>query len=298
METHTNTHANSAPAASHRLPEWARIVLTMLAMFLAYLPIIGITMIPAVTEGLKSTNYWANLSANLAGQGSVGITMLLLAILMVRLIDRRPVRSLGLRLGVRALAALIVGTALATGVMYATTYALNLAGVTTHIDPTTPTVANVPVALLIVFIIGRAFLLQGFGEEVLFRGYLLQSLNTRPQRAVWVSAAAFGILHLVSQGAQEGILDRFLFLLLPFGFAVLAGHLAILMRSAWVAIGIHGGMHVGAMSAMQWLQWDSGSMSVTIASGIVFLILGIAAGRFISPERWDEVAAHGPYAQR
>src|SRR5699024_12769186 len=45
------------------------------------------------------------------------------------------------------------------------------------------------VLAMVAFLVLRAFVLQGIGEEVLFRGYLMQSLRRRPVIAVLVAAA-------------------------------------------------------------------------------------------------------------
>lgn len=42
------------------------------------------------------------------------------------------------------------------------------------------------------------------------------------------------------------VLERMLYLAVPFGFLISAGLLAIACRSAWAAVGIHSGFHVAS----------------------------------------------------
>lgn len=76
------------------------------------------------------------------------------------------------------------------------------------------------------FLLG--FLLQGFGEEVLFRGYLLLSrANGRPVWvAVCISAAAFAVLHLQNPGISAlAFCNLFLFGVLAALYAMRQDHI-------------------------------------------------------------------------
>ncbi len=129
------------------------------------------------------------------------------------------------------------------------------------------------------------------------RGYLLQTLSARPRLSVWVSAAVFTVPHLMSEGGQQGWVEHLTYLAAPFGFAVSAAFLAILLRSVWAAVGVHGGFHVGT--------WVTGLMGVPdgvmgspvmwVVLGAVHLVVGLALAGRVTPERWAEVAARGPY---
>lgn len=294
--SHSSAPRKATPFTGPRLPEWARILLTMLAMLAAYVPIMLISSIPAFSEWLKSSNYLVNTVANLCVQLSVGLMMLLLATVLIRALDRRPVAALGLSINLRAFFSFLLGTALAIGIIWGSAFALYAFDLVSVMPHASAAPSDAPVALVLALILGRAFFLQGFGEEVLFRGYLMQSLSARPQRALWISVGTFTILHLLSQGPQQSLLDRVLYLILPLGFAVLAGYLAILLRSTWAAVGIHGGMHVGTMMLTYWMQLDTNTMLSVVINGLIFLAAGLIVARFIPRSRWDEVAAIGPYA--
>jgi len=73
---------------------------------------------------------------------------------------------------------------------------------------------------LVIAGLAQAFLLQGLPEELLFRGYQMTALRRRPIVALFISAAVFGVIHLASSGGQQNVLERMLYLVMPFGFAV------------------------------------------------------------------------------
>lgn len=94
----------------------------------------------------------------------------------------------------------------------------------------------------------------------------MQSLRSRPVLAVLGAAVVFTIPHLLSQGGQEKLGERFAYLAIPFGFALTAGVLGVALRSVWAAVGIHGGLHVAntpvsepGLSVDGPAQWGSSS---------------------------------------
>ena len=61
---------------------------------------------------------------------------------------------------------------------------------------------------------GLGFLLQAIPEEIIFRGWLIPSLgNTK--LAVALSVVTFGVIHIVSQGGQQNLVERFIYLIMP-----------------------------------------------------------------------------------
>src|SRR5699024_238321 len=130
----------------------------------------------------------------------------------------------------------------------------------------------------IVVILLQAFVLQGIGEEVMFRGYLMQSLRRRPMLGIFVTAVAFTVPHLMSSGGQQNWVDRVVYLAMPFGFALSAGFLAVALRSVWAAIGVHGGFHVAnfVVGSLGWLAVNG--TAVYVAFGLAHLIAAIVIG--------------------
>lgn len=133
----------------------------------------------------------------------------------------------------------------------------------------------VPVALVVLFAFGQAFFLQGFPEELLFRGYIVKTLAARPWVAISTSVLFFTVLHLFSNSGQATLLERFTFLLDPFGFAVAAVGLALLTRSLWIAIGIHAGEHLAWMAAAP-LGYGEGPALIYLR-GALHLVVGVVA---------------------
>lgn len=122
--------------------------------------------------------------------------------------------------------------------------------------------------------LAQAFLLQGFPEELLFRGYQMTALRLRPLAALWISSAVFAVIHLISSGGQQNALEHVLYLAVPFGFAVAGGALMIVLDSLWAAVGVHGGVHVGGLIG---LAFGLGSgPAYWVISGLVWTLIGIA----------------------
>lgn len=216
---------------------------------------------------------------------------------LVRGIDRRRWRDLGLRFDARALVGLLLGVAISVGVGLVVQLLARAMGIGRELgDELVGEIASVPIWVVVVFVLLQAFVLQGVGEEVLFRGYLLSSLSGRPVLAVLVAAVAFAVPHLISQGGQRSAIEHVVYLVVPFGFAISAGFLAVAMGSVWAAIGIHGGVHLGTASlAAAGLIADGPVVWMLLGAG--HAVAGTVIALRIRPDRWSEVAAHGPYTR-
>lgn len=103
-----------------------------------------------------------------------------------------------------------------------------------------------PGLVAIITTICSAVLVQGFPEELLFRGFLLTKLQMSKAGAVAVSVGVFTVLHLISNGGQQNLFERFAYLALPGGFSLLAAILAVKFSSLWCAVGVHAGFHFTA----------------------------------------------------
>lgn len=193
----------------------------------------------------------------------VGVTWLL-----ARLIDHSTLRRCGLVFNRSSLVAFVVVTAaMSLGVTL-----LGLGLRAANLAPPTDT-GGEPAWAIVVSGLTWAFLIQGFGEELVWRGYFMRHLPLGVKPAIWLSAASFGALHLFSNGGQTSLLDYLLYLITPFGFAVLAGVLVARTGSLWAAVAVHGGSHLGHLilsligigdSSQAW--WISeGSLSLIVA---------------------------------
>lgn len=213
-------------------------------------------------------------------------------------VDRRPLSALGLRFGRRAILGLLAGYAIAQVATLLAGWATEALGIVRTMDvpqpdPAAPTVS---VIALLVLVVLRAFVLQGIGEEVLFRGYLMQSLRHRPILGVLIAAVAFTVPHLASSGGQQSTVEQLLYLVMPFGFAISAGFLAIAMRSVWAAVGIHGGFHLATIGAAAVGVLADGP-ALWVAIGLLHVVAGVVIAVCLPARRWSEVREHGPYGR-
>lgn len=193
--------------------------------------------------------------------GTIGVSVAVaagglgIAVLLVRVVDRRPVSALGLdRAAVRGcLTGLaVVATAVAVATLLAVAFGLTEAPSTRHVS-----------ALILV----QAFVLQGFPEEVLFRGYLVQTATGRLPRKgmIALSVLLFGVLHLVSSSGAQTMVQRLLFLLIPIGFALIATLLRLATGSVWPAVAVHGGFHLSVYAAGLWVTPSPATYGIYLA---------------------------------
>ncbi len=112
--------------------------------------------------------------------------------IFVRIVERRPLRSLGLRPGTGGLSDLIIGTiagALIVGSVVLTAALLQWVSWNGVSESGSPLGAGLT--------IGGILFVAAFVEELLFRGYPFQLLAKRfnPATAILVTSSAFGLLH-------------------------------------------------------------------------------------------------------
>lgn len=124
----------------------------------------------------------------------------------------------------------------------------------------------------IILAFGLGFLLQAIPEEIIFRGWLIPSLgNTK--LAVALSVVTFGAIHIVSQGGQQNLVERFIYLIMPLGFAFAAAIVRLASHSVWAAIGVHGGLHISG-TIMFFLPNESSPLQWTLL-GVLWALVGI-----------------------
>src|SRR5699024_3621678 len=221
---------DSAAALPPRWPGWARTLLAIMLMLPCAMAGTVLLLVPGYTGLLEHPAMTVQVAGYAPFAATVLAAYLLVSWALLRWVDRRPFGALGLRLDRRALLGLLVGCgiALLNGLVAAgAVQALGLArgaasagwdgpvkeaGVLTALAMGAARAgwagpvreAGVLTGLaMVLFIVLRAFVLLGIGEEVRFRGYLMQSLRRRPVLAVLVAAVAFTIPHLLSNGGQQ-----------------------------------------------------------------------------------------------
>ena len=151
-----------------------------------------------------------------------------------RFIDKQPIESLGLKLNLQALFDVLAGigiSALQMGLIYALMAGLGwltFEGFAWEFDP----IATVISSTLSFFVV---FLLVGWNEELLSRGYHLQNIASGLNLTwgVIISSAVFSLFHLANPGATW-VSTAGLFLA---GIFLACGY--VRTKQLWLSIGLH-----------------------------------------------------------
>jgi len=157
-----------------------------------------------------------------------------LTVFFRRVIDRRPFRELGFETPTGWISEVLMGLALGFGAMLLI-FALEWAAGLAHVRVTSASVADAAVRL------GGAaamYLAVGMTEELMFRGYLLQTLREWPGviAAVLVTSCVFGLLHACNPNVSPVALAYLVLAGLVFAYAYLVtGRLwwPIAMHFSW-----------------------------------------------------------------
>lgn len=277
----TSGETSARTVARPRGPVWLRFVLGVIG-FIAAMLLGQLTWSIPPFAGLArwaTENGASDPSRAVLVTVAQFLTMTLAAVLVVwllmRFVDRRPLRESGLRVTASSPLWLLLGMGVSAVILLGIGMPLEAAGLLRE-APTEP--IALPAALVVLIGLGKAFLLQGFPEELFFRGYLLQVLRSRPITAVLVSSAVFGALHIISHGNQANLVERFIYLIPPTGFAITAGALVLLTKSLWAAVGIHGGFHVANYLGSSWGMGDGAVFNAAVGIGFVavgLVLLGV-----------------------
>lgn len=191
--------------------------------------------------------------------------------LLMRFVDRRPLRETGLFLGQGSIPAFLIGAVPTAVIVLIAGFALNAAGL---VRPAEPSQAQAWVKVIMVITMG--LIVQGFPEELLWRGYLMQTLPWRNRWGVAAfSAALFGSMHVVSNGGQEDAVERYLlYPLAAMAFAFLAAALYQLTGQLWAAVGVHAGMHF-ATGYTEYIGLGSGPVR-WLVEGACYVAIAVA----------------------
>jgi len=167
----------------------------------------------------------------------VAFTMFTVSVFIARLwLDRRSLSSLGLNVNMRALKDLLVGILITLpmiGLIYAILWGagwLTFENFAWQVDP----IGMVIKETMVVYII---FILVGWSEELLSRGYHLQTIESGLNTfwAVVLSSVIFGIIHLGNENSESIWFVSIGIFLAGVFFAY--GYLRT--RQLWLPIGLH-----------------------------------------------------------
>lgn len=107
-----------------------------------------------------------------------------------------------------------------------------------------------------------SFMLQGFPEEALWRGYLQTTLMSRltPVSAAVISAVFFGAMHVFSNGGDQPIVDRLIYAFTAVGMGLAMAGLRLVTGSTWAAIAYHTGWHLNTRVPSLFVQGMNGQI--------------------------------------
>lgn len=287
MDLRSNTTSSGVLSGQDGRPRliW-RILLAWLGFFGCVL-IIGIT-VQAATAWLPVVI--SDATAGLAVTASV----LGLVILLRRHADRRTWSGIGLTLERAAIPHLLVGIVLATilsTIAAAVTVQFGLADWGWSAD-TTKGLAEQDLATTIIVIAMSTLLVQGFPEELVFRGYIFRNLGqTLPLWATVASSSLiFGSMHVFSNGGATTLGERVLYAAAMTGFGLMLAACRTLSGTLWLGIGFHAG-HDAVTGHVITLHQGAFIPAWLIAFG--FLLAGsaltIAVRQWRAPLEWGTV---------
>jgi uncharacterized protein len=213
-------------------------------ILLAWLGFFGCVLIVGMIA--QETTAWLSPVISHAAAG-VGITAsaLGLVFLLRRHADRRPWSGIGLTLDRAAIPHLLFGVVLATvvtTVAAAATVRLGLADWDWSADATKES-AEQGLATTVIMIAISTLLVQGFPEELVFRGYMFRNLGaTLP---LWATAASssliFGSMHVFSDGGAATLGEHVLYAVTATGLGLMLAACRTLSGTLWIGIGFHVG---------------------------------------------------------
>lgn len=253
------------------LATFGRVLLTMVAMFAVVL-----------TGSLAGSGVLQALGApELAAAAGAHLLVFLLAIvvawlLMRRLLegDRSGYLALGWNNG-RALTATLIGLGAAAASIGAGMLLLIARGDAEFRLLDTSVIPDLAWTLVVMFTV--SVLLQGFPEELLWRGYLQTTLMERLGHwvAVMIGAVGFGVLHVVSMGSGTTVIDKALYVLMAIGLGAACGALRLVTGSTWAAIGFHSGFHLALRGSEFIVGGGEGGMPIGEMAVVLAVVTGI-----------------------
>lgn len=212
-------------------------------ILLAWLGFFGCVLIIGMTVQAATARLPPVISHAAAGLG-ITAGALGLVLLLRRHADRRPWSGIGLTVDRAAIPYLLFGIVLAaivTTVAAAATVQLGLADWGPSAD-TTKELAEQGLATTIMIAIST-LLVQGFPEELVFRGYMFRNLGGT--LSLWATVASssliFGSMHVFSNSEATTLGERVLYAVAATGFGLMLAACRTVTGTLWLGIGFHGG---------------------------------------------------------
>ncbi|MFC6355754.1 CPBP family intramembrane glutamic endopeptidase [Luethyella okanaganae] len=246
-ETHPETLSTGPRLGLGPLGITVRIVVAIVILLGANLVVVGLSALLALVPGnLLSEATPTSLTVFVLMQACMPAIVVLAGWAWMRLVERRGIRDAGWRWTASSAGWLLLAIIVAGGLVIAAVAMLPSTG---PVAGTANHGSSAPIAFSLIALVSQSFLLQAIPEELLFRGWLLSTLRARPILAITVTTLSFTVVHLASNGGQETLAERLLYLAPPFGFSLLAVGMLLWTGSLWSAVGVHGGLHLGNTAA-------------------------------------------------
>lgn len=253
MTTSTDITTTSASApigraplntpAVGRLGVGLRALLAVVATLASYLLLLLAPLIPWLNPrpDAEAGNWAVAVLKQSAPILTVPVLAVLIVALLARFVDRRPLRVTGLVFDARSLPALLLGTAISLVVVVPASVLFTRL----QLLAPSPGFGSQPLWVVVVGTLVLGFGMQGMPEEFIWRGWLTQSLGGRPWRQAGISAVAFGLIHIASNGGHAVWWQGAIYMVAAGAFGFAAAALYFATGSLWAAVGIHGGLHLG-----------------------------------------------------
>lgn len=129
-----------------------------------------------------------------------------------------------------------------------------------------------------------AFVLQGFPEELAFRGVMPETFESTPKKTLWTTSILFMLLHVhfippyIEAFRENGelwlLFDLAMELYYPFIFSFFAFEASYLFKSLWAAVAVHGGIHIFRIVTDEFFGVYNGGAR-TIVTNLLFTIAAI-----------------------
>ena len=251
-----------------RWPVWVRaLVVPCVLMFGNYVLYLPLALV--LSPWLNAAPGWVQGVVFVILGCVVAATAIVFVVILMRYVDRRPVRDAGLFFSAGSIPAFLLGVLASVVVIVPAGFALESAGLLREVQPMQGSAGAIVLSAVV-----AGLIVQGFPEELVWRGYLMQTVDWRPWPIALYSSAVFAALHILSSGGQQGFGERLLYVVQAFAFAFLAAALYRATGQLWAAVGVHAGLHF----THAWTE------SVGIGSGpnawlvetAGYLILGVA----------------------
>ncbi|MGW4209093.1 CPBP family intramembrane glutamic endopeptidase [Lentzea sp. NPDC004789] len=97
--------------------------------------------------------------------------------------------------------------------------------------------------VVVVSVAASTLLVQGFPEELVFRGYIFANLRDRlsPRGTIVVSSLIFGSIHVVSHSGATTLAQRLVYAVMAVGFGLMLACCRAVSGSLWLGVGFHAG---------------------------------------------------------